>query len=96
MSQTASSILISSLRGAHAMETHALEILERQAARLERHPEFQSQIQHHLAETKRQIERLEECLDALGEDTCADKAPAAQAAVTGLSNAAPEEDILRN
>jgi ferritin-like metal-binding protein YciE len=73
MSQTAISILTLALRRAHAMESHALELLERRATHLERFPELQAQIQHHLGETERQLERIEDCLDALGED-----APAAQ------------------
>jgi|RhiMetdeSRZDD1v2_1073273.scaffolds.fasta_scaffold32791_5 ferritin-like metal-binding protein YciE len=69
MSQTALSLLTLALRKAHGMETQALELLERQAARLERFPELQAQIQRHLGETERQLERIEDCLDALGEDT---------------------------
>jgi ferritin-like metal-binding protein YciE len=68
MSQTAISLLTLALRKAHAMESHALELLERQATRLERFPEIQAQIQHHLGETERQLERIEDCLDALGEE----------------------------
>ena len=68
MSQTAISLLTLALRRAHVMENHALEVLERQATRLERFPELQVQIQHHLGETERQLERIEDCLDALGEE----------------------------
>lgn len=72
MSQTATSLLTIALRKAHSMESHALEHFERQAARLERFPEIQAQIQHHLGETERQLERIEDCLDALGEEAPAD------------------------
>jgi ferritin-like metal-binding protein YciE len=68
MSQTATSILIQGLRNAHSMESRALEILGEQAARLEHFPEVQAHIQRHLAETEWHLERLDKCLDALGED----------------------------
>ena len=66
MSQTAVSLLTLALRKAHFMESEALEALEHRATRLERFPEFQAQIQHHLGETECQLERIEDCLDALG------------------------------
>jgi ferritin-like metal-binding protein YciE len=77
MSQIATSILTSGLRSAYAMENRALERLERQAARLGHYPEIEAQIQRHLAETGRQLERLQKCLDALGADP------------SDISNAAP-------
>jgi ferritin-like metal-binding protein YciE len=71
MSETATSILTKGLRSAHAMESQALEFMQHQAGRLEDYPELQEQVHRHLAQTERQLERLEECLDALGEDSSA-------------------------
>jgi ferritin-like metal-binding protein YciE len=68
MSQTATSLLASALRNAQAMESKALELLAQQAGRLEQFPELHAQIHHHLGETERQLARLENCLDALGEE----------------------------
>ena len=84
-------MLTAALRHAHAMETGALEILERQAVRLEPHPEFQDGILLHLAHTERQLERLEKCLDALGEDV--GKQPPASA---WRSGAPAGEDLIRD
>lgn len=86
MSQIAVSLLILALRKAHVMESQALERLERRATRLERFPELQAQIQHHLGETERQLERIEDCLDALGEE-----APGSH---TGSTAAAPVRQAL--
>jgi ferritin-like metal-binding protein YciE len=72
MSQIALSLLKLALRKAHTMESRGLEFLERQAAQLEPFPEIQVQIQHHLGETERQLERIEDCLDALGEEAPGD------------------------
>jgi ferritin-like metal-binding protein YciE len=98
MSETATSVLAMGLRNAHAMESQALELLERQASRLEEYPEVQAQIQHHLAQTERQLERLERCLDALGEDLSPvkDAALAALGSMMSLSNAMAEDEILKN
>jgi ferritin-like metal-binding protein YciE len=97
MSQTATSALATGLRNAHAMESQALELLERQASRLEGYPEVQEQVQHHLAQTGRQLDRLEQCLDALGEDAAVVK-DGALATLGNLeaSNAMDEDDILKN
>jgi len=91
MSQTAISLLTLALRKAHAMESHGLELLERQATRLEPFPEVQAQIQHHLGETERQLERIEDCLDALGEEAPGDHEPTSGAASVHSSFAADGE-----
>jgi ferritin-like metal-binding protein YciE len=98
MSQTATSALATGLRNAHAMESQALELLERQASRLEEYPEVQEQVQHHLAQTGRQLDRLEQCLDALGEDAAVvkDGALATLGDLMAASNAMAEDEILKN
>ena len=97
MSHTATSALATGLRNAHAMESEALELLERQASRLEEYPEVQEQVQHHLAQTGRQLDRLEQCLDALGEDAAVVKDGAlATLGNLAASNAMDEDDILKN
>jgi ferritin-like metal-binding protein YciE len=57
------------LRDAHAMENQAIEILEKQANRLEHYPELRAKVRTHLDETHRQAERVEQCLHQLGTDT---------------------------
>jgi len=57
------------LRDAHAMENQAIEILEKQAGRLEHYPELRAQVRFHLEESHRQAERVERCLHQLGTDT---------------------------
>ena len=97
MSQMASTILINSLRDAHAMETESVALLEQRAAFLEHYPEVQAQIQRHLAETERQLERLEKCLDALGGEVSGlpNGASAALSRVTTVSNS-DEDAILKD
>ena len=57
------------LRDAHAMENQAIEILEKQASRLEHYPELRAKVSSHLDESHRQAERVERCLHQLGSDT---------------------------
>lgn len=61
--------LIAWLRDAHAMEHQALKILESQASRLEHYPDLRAKADEHAQQTRRQAERLEGCLDRLGEST---------------------------
>lgn len=57
------------LRDAYAMEHQAIEMFEKEAARIQHYPELKEQILRHLETTKKQAEKLEDCLTRLGEDT---------------------------
>ena len=57
------------LRDAYAMEKQAIEILEKQANRLEHYPELRAKVRSHLEETHRHAERVERCLHQLGTET---------------------------
>jgi len=98
MSETATSILATGLRNAHAMESQALELMQRQAGRVGHYPEVQAQIHQHLAETERQLQRLEQCLDALGEDPSAvkDAALSGLGNILAISNILADDEILKN
>jgi ferritin-like metal-binding protein YciE len=55
------------LRDAHAMEEQAETMLSGQIERLENYPELRDRMRVHLEETRQQAERLEQCLDRMGE-----------------------------
>jgi ferritin-like metal-binding protein YciE len=55
------------LRDAHAMEEQAETMLSGQIRRLENYPELRDRMTMHLEETKQQAQRLEQCLDRMGE-----------------------------
>ena len=61
----AQDLYVTGLKNAHAMESQAHEILERQADRLGDFPELQERVAAHLQETKSQLQRLERCLSTL-------------------------------
>jgi ferritin-like metal-binding protein YciE len=60
-------ILITGLKNAYALESHAADITHNQAGRLGDYPELQRRVQEHHVETLRQRDRLGDCLSQLGE-----------------------------
>ena len=56
MASTAREIFLIGLRNAHAMETQARELMERQSERLTGYPEVQARMKTHLRETEGQLE----------------------------------------
>ena len=65
--------LIDWLRDAYAMESQAVEMLERQAERIKNYPEVLAKVQEHIEVSNRQADRLKQCLQRLGTDTSAIK-----------------------
>src|ERR1700733_2750373 len=89
MAQTAREIFVVGLRNAHAMETQARELMERQSERLDEYPEVKAKVATHLQETNEQLKRLEQCLDALGKgaSTLKDTTQSVMANVTAMTHA---------
>jgi ferritin-like metal-binding protein YciE len=98
MSQSAKDIFIVGLRNAHAMEVQARELMERQIERTADYPTVQSKLKMHLDETNRQLQRLEECLDACGESTSTlkDTAQSIAANMMAMAHAMAGDEILKN
>jgi ferritin-like metal-binding protein YciE len=86
------------LRDAHAMENQAIEILEKQASRLEHYPELRAKVRTHLEETHRQAERVERCLHQLGTDTSTLKTAAGKMIGTAqqLSGLFASDEVLKS
>lgn len=91
-------VLVVGLRNAHAVESQAIELLERQASALDDYPEVQARVQEHLGETERQMERLEQALEMLDEDTSAikDTALSALGNFMAIANTMADDAILKN
>jgi ferritin-like metal-binding protein YciE len=98
MANEAREVLAIGLRNAHGVESQAIEILERQASALDDYPDLQSKIQEHLGVTERQLERLEQCLEMLGEDTSAikDAALSALGNFMALANTMADDAVIKN
>jgi ferritin-like metal-binding protein YciE len=90
--------LTSWLRDAYAMENQAVEILEKQASRLEHYPELRARVRSHLEESHRQAERVERCLHQLGTDTSALKTAVGKMVATAqqLSGLFASDEVLKS
>jgi ferritin-like metal-binding protein YciE len=80
------------------MEKQALEMMERQSGRLDDFPQVQQQVKAHAEETRQQMHRLEQCLDALGEDRSAlkDTAMSLLGNMAAMSHAVASDEVLKN
>lgn len=98
MSNTARDIFVTGLRNAHAMETQARELMERQSERLDDYPDVKAKMQAHLQETNEQLRRLDQCLEACGEtsSTLKDTAQSVTANVMAMAHAMAGDEILKN
>jgi ferritin-like metal-binding protein YciE len=94
----AKDLFIVGLRNAHAMETQAREMLERQEGRLDDYPEVKTKVVSHLAETNQQIARLDECLKSFGESSSAlkDTAQSFMGNMAAMAHTVAEDEILKN
>ena len=89
---------VTGLHNAHAMETQAVHLLERQAERLDNYPEIEAKLRQHLEESKLQRTRLEEVMATLDESPS--KLKEAFLGIGGnfaaLSHTAASDEIIKN
>ena len=85
------------LRDAYAMESQAVEMLERQAERIKNYPEVLAKVQEHIQVSNRQADRLKQCLQRLGTDTSAIKTGVAMLIgnAQSLSGAVAGDEIVK-
>jgi ferritin-like metal-binding protein YciE len=97
-SQTAREVFVVGLRNAHAIESQALELMERQSERMTDFPQVQEKARAHAEETRAQMRRLEECLNALGEDRSVlkDTAMSLLGNMAAMGHAVAGDEILKN
>lgn len=98
MTNAAKDTFVVGLRNAHAMETQARELMERQSERLDQYPEVKAKITAHLQETNEQLRRLEQCLEACGESTSSlkDTTQSVMASAQAMMHAMAGDEILKN
>lgn len=65
--------LVNWLNSAHSMETSMAKVLENHAKDAREHPEMHQRLNQHLEETRRQADRVKECLELLGKKPSAMK-----------------------
>ena len=98
MAQDAREIFVTGLRNAHAMETQAREMMERQSERLDDYPEVKARVQQHLRETEGQLKRLDECLSACGSSASMlkDTTQSFMGNMAALAHTVAPDEILKN
>jgi ferritin-like metal-binding protein YciE len=89
--------LIAWLRDAHMMENHAVEMLERQAGRLNDYPAFKQRVEKHLTESRGQLNRLTDCLRGLGTDASSIKSTlgAIGGNLQALANTVNSDEVVK-
>ncbi len=90
--------LIEWLKDAHAMEEKAAQILERQEERFESYPDAQLRIRQHRDETKRQSERVAQCISRLDGETSGlkDLGGIVMGNFAAMANAMAEDEVVKN
>jgi ferritin-like metal-binding protein YciE len=85
------------LRDAHAMEEQAETMLQSQIDRLESYPELRDRLSLHLDETRKQGQRLEQCLEKIGEGTSTlkDAGDKLVATAQGLSGIFAGDEVMK-
>jgi ferritin-like metal-binding protein YciE len=86
------------LKDAHGMEMKAVELLEKQAERLEGYPEVQEKVREHKEQSRSQAERLEHCLDLLDSSRSWGKDLMGRTAgnLAAMGNAMASDEIIKN
>lgn len=94
---TADERLLQWLRDAHAMEEQAETMLSSQARRIENYPQLKAKLEQHLEETRRQAQRLEQCIERLngGTSTIKDAAGKMVALGQGLSGLFVGDEVVK-
>jgi ferritin-like metal-binding protein YciE len=98
MSTDARSIYTTALRNTHAMEQQGLQQMEAQVSRLERYPDYASLLRQHIETTRRQLQRLEQALEAAGESVSTFKETVTTLAGTvgATVHALAQDETLKN
>ena len=92
------SLFISGLRNAHAVEKQALSIMTPQVARIEHYPEMADRLRQHIEETNGQIARLDELLASFDSSGSAlkDTALSFSGTMAALAHSPAGDEILKN
>jgi ferritin-like metal-binding protein YciE len=93
-----SKLYVTGLKNAHAMEAQALSIMRPQVDRIKSYPEMAERLRQHIAETEGQVRRLEALLEDTGADksTLKDAALSAAGTMAALGHTPAGDEILKN
>jgi len=91
-------ILLDWLRDAYAMEQMSIEILEKQARRLEHYPQMQQRVQQHVDESRSQAEQLKGLVKQMGDDISSVKSGlgSMMGNFGAIFNAGTPDEVIKN
>ena len=92
------SLYVTALRNTHALESQGLQQLESQVKGLEHYPEYERLLRDHIEVTRRQLQRLDDALGALGESRSALKEAVTNTAgrIGATVHALAQDETLKN
>jgi ferritin-like metal-binding protein YciE len=95
---TAAETLMQGLRNAHAMEKQAIESTENQIDRLKNYPEMQAWVRDHVEASKRQRDRVRQCLERRGGDASSlkDMALSLMGNIQEMTGAMASDEVIKN
>jgi ferritin-like metal-binding protein YciE len=98
INRTLQPILVTGLQNAHAVESQALSLIDRQLDRLTRYPEIAERLRTHRLETENQIRRLDDILGSLGERSSGlkDMALSFMGNLAAMGNVMAADEVLKN
>jgi ferritin-like metal-binding protein YciE len=90
--------LLDWLRDAHAMELKAVEMLEKQADRIEGYPDIQRQLSQHAKESQIQATRIKDCINRLDSthSTAKDIMGKAMGTMAAITSSMASDEIVKN
>lgn len=91
-------ILLDWLKDAYAMEQMSIEILEKQARRLEHYPKMQQRVQQHVDESRSQADQLKGLVKQMGDDISSVKSGLGSMMGTfgAIFNAGTPDEVVKN
>jgi ferritin-like metal-binding protein YciE len=97
-SSSTKDIYITGLRNAHALESQAAQMLERQVERLEHYPAMVARMREHIQESRGQQKRLEQILERLGtsHSSLKDMGASLMGNLGALAHAPTQDEVLKN
>jgi ferritin-like metal-binding protein YciE len=98
MASSAKDLYITGLTNAHAVETQAVQLLERQVERLEHYPAMVARMREHIQESRNQQHRLEQILQSLGtsHSSLKDMGLGLMGNLAAMAHAPMQDEVLKN
>jgi ferritin-like metal-binding protein YciE len=91
-------IYLQGLRNAHALETQAIEIMQRQVDRLENYPEMKAGLQRHIQESEGQQQRVDQILSRHGTSpsTLKDAVTGLMGNLAAVGHSLTSDEVVKN